>query len=84
MDLAEQIARKYIEGVGGLFDMYHYELAAPVAKPPEVEGARWILICLAKPENREDLDRLITYSDAEKRIRQAKENATSTTKTEGT
>ena len=63
MDKYEEMARKYIEGAGGLFDMYVYELASPLCKPPEVEGARWILMSLTNPKNRTDLDALIQQSD---------------------
>lgn len=61
-DRYEQLARKYIEGSGGLFDLYHYELASPLCKPPEVEGARWVLKCLTNPENKSDLEALLEQS----------------------
>lgn len=38
-DEYEKLARRFIEGVGGLFDLYKYEGAVPLVKPPEVEGA---------------------------------------------
>ena len=60
---AEEMARKYIEGVGGLFDLYRYEMASALYKPPEVEGAAWLITCLIRPKNRADLDRLIEQSD---------------------
>jgi hypothetical protein len=63
MDNYEQMARKYVEGTGGLFDLYGYELAAPLCEPKEVEGARWIIVCLTNPKNRADLDRLVQQSD---------------------
>ena len=63
MDKFEEMAREYIEGSGGLFDLYHYEMAIPVCAPPEVEGARYGLICLIQPQNRSDLDALIAQSD---------------------
>ncbi len=59
MDKYEEMARKYIEGAAGLFDLYQYEMASPLCKPPEVEGARWILACLVNPENRADLDAIV-------------------------
>lgn len=71
MDNYEKMARKYIEGSGGLFDLYRYELASPLCSPEEVEGARWILICLSNPENRDDLDALLRQSqlrDADKGV----------------
>ncbi len=55
MDKYEEMARKYIEGSGGLFDYFNHELASPLCTPPEVEGARWILKCLTNPENAADL-----------------------------
>ena len=63
MDKYEEIARRYITGVGGLFDLYRYELASPLCKPREVEGARWILVCLTNPTNRAVLDQLVAQSD---------------------
>lgn len=66
MDKYEELARKYIEGSGGLFDLYRYELAIPLCVPEEVEGARWILICLTNPSNRQDLDALILQSNLRK------------------
>ena len=63
MDNFEEMARKYIEGSGGLFNFYHSELALPLCEPPEVEGARWILICLINPSNRKDLDALVYQSN---------------------
>ena len=63
MDEYEKLARKYIQGTGGLFDFYRYELADPLCSPKEVEGARWVLCCLTNPENRKDLERLIKQSD---------------------
>jgi len=63
MDNYEKMARKYIEGAGGLFDLYRYEMASPVCEPPEVEGARWMLICLTNPKNRDDLLELIKQSE---------------------
>ena len=63
MDNFEIMARKYVEGVGGLFDLYHYEVATPLCIPPEVEGARWLLISLVNPENRADLDALVRQAD---------------------
>ena len=59
MDRYEEIAREYIEGVGGLFDLYQYEKALPVCKPPEVEGARWMLISLTNPQNTGLLEQLM-------------------------
>ena len=61
-DRYEEIARQYIEGVAGLFDLYKYELAVPKCKPPEVEGARWMLMALTNPANRELLDQLVQQS----------------------
>ncbi|KKN72873.1 hypothetical protein LCGC14_0405770 [marine sediment metagenome] len=63
IDNYEAMARKYIEGIGGLFDLYKYELAVPLCCPPEVEGARWILHCLTNPENRADLELLLQQSE---------------------
>jgi len=63
MDQYEEIARRYIKGVGGLFDLYKYELASPVCTPREVEGARWMLVCLTNPTNRAVLDQLVAQSD---------------------
>lgn len=62
MDKYEELAHKYIEGVGGLFDLYCYELGSPLCYPPEVGGARWILLCLTNPKNRKDLDALVEQS----------------------
>lgn len=58
----EKIARKYIEGTGGLFDLYRYEMASPLCTPPEVEGARWLLLCLTNPKNKADLEALVSQS----------------------
>jgi len=63
MDKYEELARRYIEGSGGLFDLYKYELAPPFCAPPEVEGARWMLAVLTNPENRALLDQLVEQSD---------------------
>ena len=63
-DNYEKLARLCIEGVGGLFDLYRYEMAFPFCEPPEVEGARWLLACLVNPKNREILDSLVEQSDA--------------------
>ena len=63
MDKYEEIARQYIEGTGGLFDLYRYEMASPLCAPPEVEGARWMLGCLTHPKNRELLNQLVQQSD---------------------
>jgi hypothetical protein len=62
-DNYEKIARRYIEGSGGLFDLYRIEWASPLCTPPEVEGARWMLGCLVHPKNRELLDQLVAQSD---------------------
>jgi len=70
MDKAEEMARKYIEGVGGLFDLYKYELAKPLCQPPEVEGARWLILSLIQPENRADLDAIVWQSKYQKRKRE--------------
>ena len=59
MDRYEAIAREYIEGVGGLFDLYQYEMALPLCQPPEVEGARWMLLSLTNPQNRGLLEQLM-------------------------
>jgi len=67
MNKYEEIARKYIEGCGGLFDFYKYELASPCCKPKEVEGGQWILKCLTNPENEEDLKALIKQSKLRKK-----------------
>lgn len=61
-DKYEELARKYIEGVGGLFDLYKYELASPFCQPAEVEGARWLLVCLTNPSNKSDLEALVEQS----------------------
>jgi len=61
-DKYEEMARKYIEGTGGLFDLYKYEMASPLYAPPEVEGARWVLLCLTNPDNKADLESLIEQS----------------------
>ena len=63
MDKYEEIAREYIEGMGGLFDLYKYELASPKCNPPEVEGARWMLRCLVQPANRATLDALVNQAN---------------------
>ena len=63
MDPFEEMARKYIDGVGGLLDMYKHEMAIPLCEPPEVEGARWVLICLTNPDNWEDLKALVHQAD---------------------
>lgn len=55
----EKLARRFIEGVGGLFDLYKYEGAIPLVKPKEVEGAMWILACLTNPKNRDVLEQLL-------------------------
>ncbi len=62
MDRYEELARKNIEGSGGLFDFYRHELASPLCEPLEVEGARWILKCLTNPENKVDLEALLEQS----------------------
>ena len=59
----EELARKYIEGSGGLFDLYKYELTSPLYIPSEVEGAVWILQSLTNPQNRSDLDNLVRQSE---------------------
>lgn len=59
----EALARQYIEGLGGLFDLYRYEGAVPKYQPPEVEGAVWILQCLTNPAHRADLDALVAQSE---------------------
>ena len=59
MDKAEEMARKYIEGIGGLFDMYKYEMVKPLCEPPEVEGARWLITSLINPKNKADLMALV-------------------------
>ena len=59
MDKFEEMARKYIEGPRGLQAYYRYELAIPKCEPPEVEGARWMLISLVNPANKADLDALV-------------------------
>ena len=63
MDEYEKMARFYIEGIAGLFDLYKYEMASPLCEPPEVEGARWILKCLTNPANRKDLDRIVEQAN---------------------
>jgi len=67
MDNYEELARKYIEDTGGLFDFYRYEMASALCEPKEVEGARWILLCLANPKNRADLEDIIEQSNLRKR-----------------
>ena len=62
-DRYEEIARQYIEGVGGLFDLYRYEMAVPKCTQPEVEGARWMLMTLTNPDNRGLLDQLVEQSE---------------------
>ena len=64
MDRYEEMAREYIEGAGGLFDLYKCEMASPLCQPPEVEGARWMLICLTNPKNKSALDSLVNQSRA--------------------
>ena len=66
-DNYEKVARLAIEGTGGLFDLYRYEIASPFCTPPEVEGARWMLAYLVNPENREMLDAIVEQSDARAR-----------------
>ena len=68
MDKYEELARKYIEGVGGLFDLYKYEIASPLCQPPEVEGARWMLICLTNPSNKADLEALLEQSELKQEL----------------
>ena len=63
IDSYESFARNFIEGVGGSFDLYKYEMASPLYKPAEVEGAVWILRCLTNPENRDALDLLIRQAN---------------------
>ena len=63
MDKYEEIARKYIEGPGGLKDLYKYEMATPICEDPLIEGARWIIALLTLPRNREDLDALVAQSN---------------------
>ena len=63
MNPIEKMARKYIEGVGGLKDLYRYELALPLYTPPEVEGAAWIISSLINPANRADLDALVEQAN---------------------
>lgn len=63
MNKFEEMARKYIEGSGGLLDYYRHELVIPLYTPPEVEGAAWILASLVNPKNRADLDALVEQSD---------------------
>ncbi len=58
----EQMAKKYIEGVSGLFDYIKYEMYVQ-RQSPEVEGAMWILMSLTNPDNRADLDALVHQSD---------------------
>ena len=62
-DKYEALARKYIEGSGGLFDFYAHEFGVPAMYPPEVEGARWILRCLTNPENKADLAELVKQAE---------------------
>lgn len=62
MDKYEELARLFIEGPGGLFDLYRLELASALCAPPEVEGARWILLCLTNPTNRARLEQLMAQS----------------------
>ena len=68
MDEYEKMARRYIEGSGGLFDMYRHELALPLCEPKEVEGARWMLICLTNPANRSDLESMVRQSELRQEI----------------
>ena len=63
MNPVEAMARKYIEGVGGLQDLYRYELASPLYTPPEVEGAAWLISSLINPANRADLDALVEQAN---------------------
>ena len=58
----EALARRFIEGVGGLFDLYKYEMAVPTFQPPEVEAAAWVLHCLTTPKNRDVLVELLRQS----------------------
>ena len=62
-DNYEKVARLFIEGTGGLFDLYRYEMASAFCIPPEVEGARWMLACLINPGNREILDAVVQQAD---------------------
>ncbi len=62
MNKYEELARKYTEGSGGLFDLYEHEMASPLYHPKEVEGAAWILRCLTNPINRDDLIELVEQS----------------------
>ena len=63
MDRCEELAHEYIDGVGGLFDLYKYEMASPVCQVKEVDGARWMIKCLVQPMNRGILDEIIKESD---------------------
>ena len=63
MDKYEEMARKYIEGNGGLKDLHQYEMVTPICDDPLVEGARWIIALLTLPRNRADLDALVEQSN---------------------
>jgi len=62
-DQAEEIARHFIEGVGGLFDLYKYEMASALVEPKEVEGARWLIVCLINQKNRSYLDEIVKQAN---------------------
>ena len=62
MDEYERLARKYTTHAGGLLDFYRHEMALPLFKPKELEGAFWTLRCLTNPKNRADLDALVKQS----------------------
>lgn len=71
MNEYEAMVRKYVEGVGGLFDLYRYEMVPPAFAPKEVEGAAWVLACLTHPQNRADLDVLVQQADLRRKQQEA-------------
>ena len=69
MNEYEEMARRYIEQPGGLFDLYRYELSGPLCEPREVEGAKWMLECLTNPANRNDLEALVAQSQLRQEVK---------------
>ena len=53
----EELAAKYITGVGGLLDCQQFENLWQPGRPgePEMEAAVWVFWCLTHPSNVDDL-----------------------------
>ena len=60
----EELAAKYITGVGGLLDWLRFENLGQPERPgePEMEAAVWVLTALTHPSNRPDLHSLLAQS----------------------